>query len=456
MKMRQYSEYRDERVGFVEALPAHWEPMRLKYLGNVQLSNVDKKSVEGQVGVGLCNYVDVYKNDCITSDMEFMAATATKAQIERFELRRGDVMLTKDSETPDDIAVPAVVNEDLDGILCGYHLAMVRPKKGNDGRYMARAIAARGLREQFFIEALGVTRFGLGYGAIGAARFPLPPPDEQRKIADFLDRETEKIDGLIAEKEKLIRLLEEKRKAIISDAVTKGLNPDVKMRDSGVPWLGMIPEHWQVKRLRFALQLNPSRRELAGVDRATLVTFLPMDAVSECARICAPQEVAMEAVASGYTYFRNGDILIAKITPCFENGKGAHVGGLRNGIGFGTTEFHVCRPSAELFGQFFWYVTRSRWFRKYGETEMKGTAGQKRVTDDFIKNLFVGIPPLNEQEEIAVALERVELQVDALLKDIARVTALLRERRAALVAAAVTGRIDVSTTLNTGVREATP
>lgn len=443
MKMTAYPEYRETRVGFVQSLPLHWKSMRLKYLGNVQLSNVDKKSLEGQTEVGLCNYVDVYRNDHITADIGFMAATATKAQIERFELRRGDVLLTKDSETPDDIAVPVVVDEDLNGVLCGYHLAMVRPKASNDGRYLARAIAARGLREQFYIEALGVTRFGLGYGAIGGARFPLPSPDEQRKIADFLDRETEKIDGLVAEKEKLIGLLEEKRKAVISEAVTKGLNPDVKMQDSGVPWLGMIPEHWGVKRLRFVLTLNPSRREMAQVERTTFVSFLPMDAVSEQGKICTPQEVEMESVASGYTYFRDGDVLIAKITPCFENGKGAYANNLRNGIGFGTTEFHVCRPKAELHAPFLWFLSRSRWFRKNGETEMKGTAGQKRVTDDFIKNFAIGLPPIDEQKAIAAELHRCESKVDSIVDDIGNLLVLLRERRAALIAAAVTGRIDV-------------
>ena len=155
MKRKAYPEYADLPAGFADTLPAHWTSKRLKYLGNLQLSNVDKKSVDGQEGVRLCNYMDVYKNERIRGDLEFMAATATKQQIERFSLRRGDVMLTKDSETPDDIAVSSVVSEDLDRVLCGYHLAMLRPSKDNDGRYISRAIGARGLREQFFVEAGG-------------------------------------------------------------------------------------------------------------------------------------------------------------------------------------------------------------------------------------------------------------------------------------------------------------
>ena len=124
---------KDSGVEWLGEIPAHWEVKRLKSLATVRLSNVNKKSEEGQAAVGLCNYVDVYYNERIGSNVEFMAATASEDQIRRFSLRKSDVLITKDSESWTDIAVSAVVTEDIPGVLCGYHLAHIRPGSNCDG-----------------------------------------------------------------------------------------------------------------------------------------------------------------------------------------------------------------------------------------------------------------------------------------------------------------------------------
>ena len=203
-RFRPYPEYTDSGVEWLGELPAHWEVRRLKTTASVQLSNVDKHSEEGQVPVRLCNYVDVYYNDLITVDLEFMNATATPAQVRRFRLCAGDVVITKDSESWTDIAVPAVVGEDLSDVLCGYHLAHIKPGPGLDGRFLARQFSAIGTRDQFYVAANGITRFGLGGDAICTGLFPIAPIEEQRTIADFLDRETAKIDALVATKDRLM------------------------------------------------------------------------------------------------------------------------------------------------------------------------------------------------------------------------------------------------------------
>ena len=158
---KRYPKYRDSGVEWLGDIPAHWEVKRLKTIAKVQLSNVDKKTVTGQVPVTLCNYVDVYYNDKITDGIDFMLATATEDQAERFSLRRGDVLITKDSEDAMDIAVPAVIAEDLPGVVCGYHLAQIRPNAVSDGSYLARGFVAAGVRDQFSVAANGITRFGL-------------------------------------------------------------------------------------------------------------------------------------------------------------------------------------------------------------------------------------------------------------------------------------------------------
>jgi type I restriction enzyme S subunit len=232
-------------------IPAHWSAKPLKQLASVQLSNVDKLSEEGEEPVFLCNYVDVYKHDFIRAGQDFMPATAKPSEIERFELREGDVLITKDSETWDDIGVPALIVEDLPGVLCGYHLAMLRPLPGViDGAYLYWALESRVGALQFHTAATGVTRFGISKADVKNVVIPLPSLPEQRAIARYLTRAHRQVTRLIRNKRRLIALLNEEKQAIIQQAVTRGLDPDVAMKPSGVEWLGEIPANWEVVALR--------------------------------------------------------------------------------------------------------------------------------------------------------------------------------------------------------------
>ena len=228
--MRPYACYKPSGVAWLGNIPAHWHAGRLKFSATAHTSNVDKHTKDDEVPVQLCNYVDVYNNEFITSDLPFMQASATRGEIERFRLKRGDILITKDSESWDDIAVPATVTEDLDGILCGYHLAIIRslPGKFHTG-YLFRLFCSEMVNYQFKIEANGVTRFGLPTSAIDNALLLRPPFEEQELISNYIGRETVRIDALIEKKCRLLEVLEEKRLAIITHAVTKGLTPHVPM-----------------------------------------------------------------------------------------------------------------------------------------------------------------------------------------------------------------------------------
>lgn len=272
----------------------------------------------------------------------------------------------------------------------------------------------------------------------------VPPLEEQTSIAAFLDRETCKIDLLIVEQERLIELLKEKRQTIISHAVTKGLNPDAFMKPSDIEWLGSVPEHWKLLRLRFVLELNPSKTEINQVDKDTLVSFLPMDSINVDGSLCLNQERKIQEVETGYTFFRNGDVTIAKITPCFENGKGAVMRNLTNGIGFGTTELIVIRPMIGVIqAQYLRWLFISTPFMTLGKAYMYGAGGQKRVPDEFILNFQIGIPSIPEQNTISKYLDSETRKIDALVNEAQNAIVLLHERRKALISAAVTGKIDV-------------
>ncbi|BCG81416.1 restriction endonuclease subunit S [Mesorhizobium sp. 113-3-3] len=196
--------------------------------------------------------------------------------------------------------------------------------------------------------------------------------------------------------------------------------------------------NWTETRLRFAVQLNPSKSELQGVTEETEVTFLPMEAISEDGSIRLDATRPLSDVQSGYSYFRDGDVTIAKITPCFENGKGALMHGLLGGVGFGTTELIVARPRANVAdGAFLYWLFSSPDFRRSGEGSMYGAGGQKRVPDDFVRDFRVALPSLPEQTAIAAFLDRETGKIDALVEEQKRLIELLKEKRQAVISHAV-------------------
>ncbi|GAP21237.1 restriction endonuclease subunit S [Leptolinea tardivitalis] len=202
-------------------MPKNWKISRLKNISKVILSSVDKHSHENEESVFLCNYVDVYKNDSIISELGFMKATASAEEIRKFTLKKNDVLITKDSESWKDIAISAFVPEDLDNVLCGYHLALVRPNSQCfDGRYLFYSFQARPINYQLEVEATGITRYGIDQNAIGNVFILCPPLNEQQNIGIFLDQKTAQIDSLKKGIIRMITKLQEYRTTLISETVT--------------------------------------------------------------------------------------------------------------------------------------------------------------------------------------------------------------------------------------------
>ncbi|MBU1182211.1 MAG: restriction endonuclease subunit S, partial [Proteobacteria bacterium] len=162
-----------------------WPTRKLRELADIRVSNVDKKAVQNEKPVKLCNYMDVYSNEYVTGSLSFMEASATAAEIERFGLNKGDVIITKDSETPDDIGISTVVVEKIDALVCGYHLALIRPNAEQlDSIYLAKQLSTSRVARYFSLHASGSTRYGLPVSAIEAVEIPTPPKPEQTKIAE--------------------------------------------------------------------------------------------------------------------------------------------------------------------------------------------------------------------------------------------------------------------------------
>lgn len=200
---------------------------------------------------------------------------------------------------------------------------------------------------------------------------------------------------------------------------------------------------WTLTRLRYAAAVNPSKSEVSDLDDDTVVAFVPMEAVGEDGSMNLSASRELGEVRNGYTYFRSGDVVVAKITPCFENGKAALTPELPGIVAFGTTELIVIRArDGEADGAFLYWLTRTEGFRAFGEAAMYGAGGQKRVPEDFVRDFPVRLPPLAEQRDIAAFLDRETARIDAAVAAQERLIALLAEKRAGTISRAVTKGLD--------------
>ncbi len=204
IKYRGKDVLKTEEGSYLSVVPNEWSVKKLKHVATAFPSNVDKKSKKGERSVKLCNYTDVYYNDSIVETGTYMDATATIAQIKRFKLYPGDIILTKDSESPDDIGIPSFVRDDVENLICAYHLTMIRVKDKKSALYYYYLINTKSIKDYFAVNANGVTRYGLGSTSINEVPVYDFSFQEQQKIANFLDIKTAQFDSIISKKEQLI------------------------------------------------------------------------------------------------------------------------------------------------------------------------------------------------------------------------------------------------------------
>lgn len=259
------------------------------------------------------------------------------------------------------------------------------------------------LKGNYFAEALDTQARGTtGYAAIRPKQFlsleiPLPPLDEQRRIVARIEALATRVN----EAQRLRKEAEKELGALI-DSIIRNLITEKKSQ-----WVfGVIP--------KFA-KVNPSRKGQINLNPDDLVSFVPMSAVDDVTgTIARPQPRPYQDVSKGYKWFIDGDVIFARITPCMENGKSALAKNLVNGVGFGSTEFHVIRPVNKILGEWIHILTRSKEFRDDAASNFKGTAGQQRVPQNFLDKKVIPVPPIDEQRWLVAYLDGLQAQVDGL------------------------------------------
>jgi type I restriction enzyme S subunit len=318
----------------------------------------------------------------------------------------------------------AKTTTDERGMISSHRFPMYRPKRGildlDYVTYYFNSLQGRYLLGLASPGGAGWNRT-LGQQSFLNLSVPLPPYPEQRMIANILST----CDRTIELMDRRIEAAQQRKKAFLQQLLS-GQQRFPEFRS----------ERWAETRIGDIARVNPPKPRHLSDD--ALVSFIAMSDVSESGRVINMVDRPFRDVYSGYTPFQDGDILVAKITPCFENGKGALLSNLRNGCGFGSTEFHVIRADdPRVLSRFIYYHTLTHDFRGAGEVRMVGSAGQKRVRTDFVRNYRIVLPSVNEQRRIVTVLQACDHEIDLLAR---KLEALLRQKRG-LMQRLLTGRM---------------
>lgn len=437
MSLPRYPEYKDGDLGWAAMLPAHWETASLKWLCQRYSGGTpDKNRLEfwedGTIpwlNSGAVNDGRIYEPSAYITQDAFENSSAKW-------IPSGALLIALAGQGKTKGMVAQLMFEST----CNQSMAAIVPTARVDARclYWWLVCNYQNIRNM----AGGDLRDGLNLELLGAIPCPLPPLDEQTAIATFLDRETGKIDALIAEQEKLLTLLAEKRQATISHAVTKGLNPEAPMKDSGVAWLGEVPAHWNVARVK-ALSVFTTSGPRGWSDRITEggSLFIQSGDLNDSMGLdyegAKRVDVGSDAEAAR-TRLTEGDVVV-----CITGAKTGNVALCSSLREPAYVNQHLCliRPSHEVHGRFLAHSLKSTVGQTQFEVSQYGL--KQGLSLENVRELWVAHPPLHEQEAIVAFLDAETEKLDALKNESERAIILLKERRSALIAAVVTGQIDV-------------
>jgi type I restriction enzyme S subunit len=439
-RFRPYSSYERSGIDWLSDIPSHWAVRKFKHLAHLVTL---KHEGEGPK-IGMEN-VESFTGRYLRTEALFEG--------DGISFQAGDILYGKLRPY-----LAKVLLADCQGAAVG-DFFVLHPRALTCPRYLQYLLLERTFTKLADGSTFGAKMPRVDWTFLGNLKFSIPPREEQRAIAAFLDRETAKIDGLVEKKRRLIELLKEKRTALISLAVTKGLNPAAPMKPSGIDWLGDVPAHWEVL---------PLKRVLRGIEQG----WSP-----ECeARKADPDEWAvMKAGCVNYGVFdesdhkalphnlepdpkleiRPGDLLMSRACGTPELvGSVALVPSCRRRLILCDKLFRLQSMASKCIPQFIYLALNSRMAREQIEQQISGADGlANNITQRTIRGMVAAIPPLEEQAALCHAVQDATRRVDALIDHIDNATRHLVEYRSALISAAVTGKIDVRNA-TTSIREA--
>ena len=435
---KPYPEYKDSGLEWLGEVPAHWDAVPLKHLVSINDETLPEDTDPEHEIV----YVDiggVTFTDGISTRQPLIFSNAPSRA--RRITREGDTIV---STVRTYLRAVASIKKADDGVVVSTGFAVLRPRALLP-EYLGYLCKDSHIIEQIVARSVGVSYPAINASDIGEISGLIPTSSEQSQIARFLDHETAKIDALIAEQQRLIELLQEKRQAVISHAVTKGLNPDAPMKDSGVEWLGDVPAHWEVGSLRWyatiqgGIAKGKDNQGLATVEMPYLRVANVQDGYVDLSEVKSidvlPSEVERYLLQTGDVLMNEGGdndklgrgcVWSGEIDPCLHQN---HV--------------FAIRTKSSISPEWLAIFTQGSAARAYFQTSAKQSTNLASISASNIMGLPIAIPPPSEQTAILSQLESINSRIDVLSSSARSASQFLQERRSALISAAVTGKIDV-------------
>lgn len=448
--MNRYNSYKDSGVEWIGEIPEHWDCVRLGMIGTFSSSGIDKKSNDDEVPVRMVNYTDIIQkriyNSIQDGTKEYMSITTPKSKFEEHRLKKGDMVFIPSSETIDDLGYSSLIDFDDEDVVYSYHIIRFQNKREIFHYFKKYLINHSLVLSQFSKESKGTTRQIIGRNVFNNINVVLPPIQEQEQIVAYLDKKTAIVDTLIASKEQKINLLKENRTAIINHVITKGLDPNVKLKDSGVEWIGEIPKHWCIGKLKnySELRISSIDKHIYEYERKVIVCnytdvyyneFITNELQLRIGS-CSEEE---------YNKFKldKGDVIITKDS---ESPKDIGVPSLvLDNFENTVCGYHlsIIKPKFDkLDGGYLFRQIQSDRIRSYYEICSNGITRFGLGKSSVLETPLI-IPPLLEQQQIVEHLNTQTQEIDELISLELKKIETLKEYRQALISEVVTGKIKV-------------
>jgi type I restriction enzyme, S subunit len=439
--MKPYPEYKDSGLEWIGMIPKHWNMdkfCRVSYM----------KGRIGWQGLKQSEFIDDHQLPYLITGMNFKdgiirweevyhISEERYAEAPEIQLQKNDVLMTKDGTIGKLLYVDSLPNR----ASLNSHLLVFRPLKGEYiPRFLYYELQSEHFKNHVEHVKTGTTFYGITQEGTGQFKILLPPLPEQSQISSFLDFKTRQIDDLISKKQKLIELLLEESTAMINQAVTKGLDPDVPMKDSGIEWLGEIPEHWNVKRLKFLAKSiqtgnTPPSEKQEYYESPDIEWFTPSDFTDKLFLMNSNRKINSRAIKDGVAkLFNPFSVLIIGI--------GATLGKIgmidipaSSNQQINAIEFNGMMNPA--YGAYFLKTFESV------IKNMSNAATLAILNQSNTKNIILTYPPKNEQDKIVEFISETYLQIESTISRIVKEIDLLSEYKTSLINEAVTGKIDV-------------